>query len=200
LLLDELVSEPGARGEGRPIPVLIRLEPGRLHLGDSEDAIPRLESAVETGVANGLRATLATGNFLTGSLFVSLDIYPDARPATIGSFAGRPTIPTIESGLEGIQQRVTQLLDKLNSLPLDEVAGSADATLRELTETVAELRALVASQDVRRLPNALESSLDELNRTLKSVNDLATAIEDRPNSLIFSSDPRPDPQPQAVSP
>ena len=149
------------------------------------------------GVSNGLRATLATGNFLTGSLFVSLDVYPNPDRAELGTFAGRPTIPTIQSGLEGIEQNVTQLLKKLNELPLDEVAGSANATLRELTATVAELRSLVAGRGVQGLPSAIEASLDELDRTLMSVRALATTIEDQPSSLLFSGDAEPDPEPRA---
>ncbi len=105
LLLEELVAE-GGRGEGAPIPVLIRLEPGRLEMGDSQRGAERLSRGIETGVRNGLRATLSTGNLLTGSLYVSLDMYPDEAPAELGSFAGHPTIPTISSGLEGIQQQI----------------------------------------------------------------------------------------------
>jgi len=202
LLLEELVGGIGDEdeGEGRPIPVLLRLEPGRLRFDDSPEGMSRLERAIEGGVSNGLRATLTTGNLLTGSRFVSLDIYDDVAPAKIGSFDGRPTIPTIPSGLEGIEQKVTQLLDNLNAIPLDDVAGNANATLRELNDTVAELRALIASDAVRRLPESLEASLAELERTLESFNDLATAIEDRPSSLIFSTDPAPDPEPQAGQP
>lgn len=197
LLLDELIVEVGGGGEGRAIPVLVRLEPGRLHFEDSSSGVARLARGIEVGVSNGLRATLATGSFLTGSVFVSLDVYPNSDAAELGTFAGHPTIPTVQSGLEGIEQNVTQLLRKLNDLPLEKVAGSADATLRELTAAVAELRSLVAGRAVQGLPSAVAASLDELDRTLMSVRALATALEDQPSSLLFSPDPVPDPEPRA---
>ena len=199
LLLDELVAEGGEGGEGRAIPVLVRLEPGRLHLGDSSTGVAALERSIELSVQNGLRATLETGNLFTGSLLVSLDMYPDAKAAELGTFAGRPTIPTIPGGLESIEKKVTQLLDKLNELRLEDVAGSADATLRELTATIAELRAFVASQSVQSLPHSIESSLDELDRTLKSVRALAEALENQPSLLIFPSEPTLDPEPKAIN-
>ncbi len=44
----------------------------------------------------------------------------------MGSFAGHPTIPTIASGFEGIQVRLSTLLDKLNALPLEELLDGVD--------------------------------------------------------------------------
>jgi len=200
LMLEELAAESGEEGEGRPIPILVRLEPGRLPFGDTSEGAARLKQSIEKGIQNGFRATLETGNLLTGSLFISLDIYPDEEAAEQGTFAGRPTIPTIASGIDSIAKKVTQLLDKLNELRLEEVTDSADVTLQELTVAITELRALVSSHGVQSLPNSIESSLDELDRTLNSVRALADALEHQPNSLIFSREPTPDPEPRATHP
>ncbi len=208
ILLKELADARDGQneGSGQPIPVLIRLEPGLLEFGDSEAGLALLKETVEASVANGLRATLSTGSLLTGSLYVALDMHPDEPPAELGSFAGRPTIPTISSGLEALEQRVARLLDKLNALPLDDVARSANATLRsaddtlvELRHTVAELRLLMASEDFQRLPRSLETSLAELDRTLRSVNALARTLEDQPNALVFPRQHVEDPEPLAGS-
>jgi paraquat-inducible protein B len=200
LLIEEMV-EKGAQGRtGAPIPVLIRLEPGRLRMGDSEEGVSILSERVERSVRNGLRATLSTGSLLTGKLYVSLNVYPDEAPAELGSFAGRPTIPTISSGLEGIEQRVASLLDKLNALPLEDVAASADQTIQELERTTAELRVLLASDELQSLPASLDATLAELARTLQSVAGLATTLSDQPNSLIFPSEPERDPEPVVGSP
>jgi paraquat-inducible protein B len=199
LMIDE-IGATGGQGKGTAIPVLLQFEPGRLRFGDSDEGVEKLERSIELGIKNGLRATLATGSLLTGRLLVALDIYPDAEAAELGSYAGRPTIPTIASGLDSIEQKVAKLLDKLNELRLEDVTGSADATLRELTATIAELRALVASQNVQSLPGSIDASLDELARTLKSVRALADSLEDQPSALIFPSDPKPDPEPRATNP
>jgi paraquat-inducible protein B len=199
LLLEELVAE-GGRGEGSPIPVLIRLEPGRLKMGDSAEGIERLSRGIEAGVRNGLRATLSTGNLLTGSMYVALDFYPDEPLAELGSFAEHPTIPTIPSGLEGIQVQLTSLLEKLNALPLEEVAASTNRTVEELEHTIAELRLLLASDELQSLPVSLEASLAELDQTLQSIEDLATTLGDQPSSLVYPREPEKDPEPITGSP
>jgi paraquat-inducible protein B len=210
ILVDELIEagrEQRERGQGAPIPVLIRLEPGLLEMGDDEQGVALLKDTVEAAVANGLRATLSTGSLLTGSLYVALDVYPDEPSAKIGSFAGRPTIPTISGGLEALEQRVSRLLDKLNALPLDDVTRSADSTLRaadetliELKQSVAELRLLLASEEFQALPRSVEASLGQLERTLRSVDGLAQTLGDQPNALIFPRKHPKDPEPPAGSP
>ena len=216
VLLKEMAAK-GFSGKGEAIPVLIRLEPGRLELPDSEEATATLARAIEAGVGNGLRATLSTGNLLTGSLYVYFDRYPDEPPAEIGSFAGHPTIPTIASGLEGIQVRISTLLDKLNALPLEELLDRVDRLL-------ADVDAIVASEGVQSLPASLEETLAQLrdtldsvstdsamqerllrtvtefDRTLQSLRDLLETLKEKPNALIFSSEPGEDPQPPAGSP
>jgi paraquat-inducible protein B len=210
------MAAKGFSGKGEPIPVLIRLEPGRLELPDSEEGAATLARAIETGVGNGLRATLSTGNLLTGSLYVYFDLYPDVPPAELGSFAGHQTIPTIASGFEGIQVRISTLLDKLNALPLDELLDGVDRLL-------ADVDAIVASEDMQSLPASLEETLaqlrdtldsvsadsamqerlmrtvTELDRTLQSLRALLDTLKEKPNALIFSSEPGEDPQPPAGS-
>ena len=216
VLLEELTDE-GLTGSGDDIPVLLQVEPGRMKLPDDEEGAAALEEVVRLGVGNGLRATLATGSLITGSLFVAMDYYTDAPAAELGSFAGRPTIPTVASGLEGIAQQVTVLLAKVNALPLEKTIGSANRIL-------ADLDAIVASRGMQELPATLEGTLvelretldsvsadsplqgrllrtaTELERSLQSLRRLLETLEDQPNALIFSRPPGEDPEPPSGSP
>ena len=203
VLLKELAKEiedKRTRGRGNPIPVLIRLEPGRLQLGDTPEGVEALKGAIRIGVGNGLRATLSTGSLLTGSLYIALDMHPDAEAAKVGSFAEWPTIPVVGGGLQAIEQRVAKLLDKLNALPLGDVTVTANQTLTELQGAIVELRLLLESEDFQTIPNALETSLAELNRTVRSINALAQTLESQPNSLVFPREHAKDPEPPAGSP
>jgi len=206
LLIQELV-EGDTGPELAPIPVLVRLEPGLFKLADSKAGEVEMRENIADAVRQGMRATLSTGNLLTGSLLVSLEVYPNAAPAEVGQFLGLPTIPTIPSGLQGLEQKITALLDKLNALPMSEVAvslrttlQSADGTLHRLDETIVALNTLVASDDMQKLPASVRASLEELNRTLHSVNNLATTLEAQPNSLIFERRREPDPEPSMGAP
>ena len=61
---------------GSAIPALIYLEPGRLELPDEPESIGALRGAIAAGVVGGLRATLQSGNLITGKQVVALDFYP----------------------------------------------------------------------------------------------------------------------------
>ncbi|MGI9431297.1 MAG: intermembrane transport protein PqiB, partial [Myxococcota bacterium] len=180
VLLEEFVE--GDSGDGASIPVLIRLEPARLAFGDDAAGRERMLRGIESGVSQGLRASLATGNLLTGSLFVALDTYPDVPADEVREFAGRPTIPTIGSGLEGLQQQAIVFLKNPNPLPVEDLVGSADATLQELNATVATLHTVLRSDGIQSLPDQLELTLAELDRTLRKVSELAASLEAQPSS------------------
>ena len=215
ILIEEMAA--GLRGQGQPVPVLIRLEPGRFGLPDSEAAAANLGRAIEHAVSIGGRAALATGNLLTGSLYVTFDLYSHEKPATLGTFAGRPTLPTVASGLEGIQVQVVALLEKLNDLPLEDITQSAanavadveailaDEKLQELPEaldaTLAELRGAVGSvSEDSVLQERLLRTIVELDRTLGSLRALLGTLQDKPNAVIFAPDPLRDPVPPAGNP
>jgi paraquat-inducible protein B len=215
LLLAELVGE-GVEGRGRPIPVLIRIEPGRFAFPDSEAGKRTLAASIESAIDSGLRATLSTGSLLTGNLYVYLDFYSDVPSAEMGSFAGRPTLPTIESGLAGIERRMSAVLDKVNALPIE-------ATLDQATQMLAELNGILASEDMQALPASLEGTLGELHDllqsfsvesrmqeqmlrtiheldlTLESLRQVLDTIDEQPNALIFNREPAVDPRPPAGS-
>jgi len=199
VLLREMVARTGGTGQGAPIAVLIEIEPGRLEFGDTEEGRELLRRGIEAGVKNGMRASLASGNLLTGSLIVALDDYGDVEPKEIGTFAGHPTIPTTVTGLASLEHRVAALLDKLNALPIEKVADSADETLREIERTVAALNAILQSEHLQTMPTSIDSTLAELQRTLRDASSLVESLEEEPSSIIFSREPVLDPVPPARS-
>lgn len=155
------------------IPVLIRIEPGRFRddLGPDTNFAQVLKTAKE----QGLRASLKSGNLLTGALFVDLDFYPDAKPWKGPlEVAGYPLLPTTNGGLAQIQQKVMQTLDKVNNLPLNpminevtKTLAESQKTMRETQKTLASLNAIASSKSMQDLPKDLQKTLDELNRSMR---------------------------------
>jgi paraquat-inducible protein B len=214
---DILIEDLSIGGAGEPIPVLIGLQPGRLFLTDDDDGKMRLRKAVTNSVALGLRASLATGSLLTGKKYVSLDLRPTTTPLFEGTFGGRPTIPTLASGLDGLEVQVSELLQKINEMPLEEFVSAA-------TELVDDAAVLMGDPSMKKLPTALETTLvglqetlesvssnsslqeklmftlEELDRSLVSVRMLADTLNEQPNSLVFKRNTRPDPVPPEGSP
>lgn len=211
------------------IPVLIRLEPGRWLDEDSLQAKSKAVADVTESVSTGMRASLTTGNLLTGALVVTFDFYDDVEPASIEKIGNYDTIPTISKGLVEIQVKIVNLLDKLNSLPLNSVLQDTNSTLNQITKTLAsadqtvkELNSILKNSNTQQLPESIVSTLDELkqtlqglspnsslyldlsssieqlNATLKNVENLTQTIENKPNSLIFSKPIKEDTQPRAA--
>jgi paraquat-inducible protein B len=203
ILMKEMVTQ-GTNSMGRAIPVLIYLEPGRLALGDDIEGKNQLTSVVTKGVEHGLRATLASGNLLTGSLLVSLDYFPDEEKAKLGSFNEYQVIPSISGGLEQIQHSVAKFLKKLNSLPLEKIASSSDQAFSQLDESLTSLNTLLSSEDMKNIPiqiskatkalntedipKKLASVLDSLKRTLDGLSPDSAVYEDLDNTLYELND------------
>ncbi len=202
--------------------MLIRIEPGRLGIGDTEASVAQMRDVVKAGIAAGMRATLNSGNLLTGALYVGVDFYPDTEAESLGEFQGYPTLPTLSSGIARIERQIGDLLERLNALPLDDTVTHLNDTLEQAAGTLDAVRRLAGSDDTQALPEQLDRTLTELrrtiesfssdselyadlertttelNRTLQRVQDLAQKLEDQPNSIIFSSKTEPDPEPKAT--
>jgi paraquat-inducible protein B len=223
IMLDDLNASTDADDTGQAIPVLITVEPGRMALEDTETGSEMARQSVSVAVENGLRATLESGNLLTGAMFIELDFYDVEDGAQQGDFIGYPTIPATSAGLAHIQVQISQLLDKLNQLPVENVLASVEDALGELEGTLAAARQVLESEGIQQLPmnlqaavNELEEVLDgfstdsrfhtelvraleELKRTLQSIESVAERLDEQPNALVFPSKQKADLQPKADS-
>ena len=208
------------------IPVLIHVEPERFanDVGESFDFVKELSTASN----NGLRASLKSGNLLTGALYIDLDFYPDEKkwegPREV---AGFQQIPTVGSGLAQIQQKVMTSLDKINNLPVEPMLKEMTATLSESQKAVMEakeplkaLNAMIGSDEFRNLPNDIQQSLKEINRSmqgfqpgspaygkmidnmqqldqvLREMQPLLKTLNNKSNALIFEAKEGKDPEPK----
>lgn len=208
------------------IPVLIRIEPERLanQLGEHPDLGKHLEELMK----RGLRGSLKTGNLVTGALYVDMDFYPK-EPAMTGirEFSGYQIIPTVSGGLAQIQQRLIDTLDKFNNLPLNPMIEQATNTLtesqrtmRQLQTTLDSLNKITASQSMQQLPEDMQKTLRELNRSmqgfqpgsaaynkmvadmqrldqvLRELQPVLKTLNEKSNSLVFEAKGKKDPEPK----
>lgn len=211
----------GWDGRGEPIPVLIYIEPARLELPDKPGSVDEMRRAILAGVDQGLRASLENGNLLTGAKYVGIDFFPTADPAEVAEFKEYAVIPSIDTGLAQIQQKVVALLNKLNDVPLDDTVASLNGAIDSLDSTLAEVQSLLTQDDTRQLPDQLgntlqeltqlldalspgsptyesiDSSLLRLNRALTDFETLMDTLSEQPNALVLPSSTTPDPQPEA---
>jgi paraquat-inducible protein B len=128
---------------------------------------------MEALVAKGLRAQLQTGNLLTGQLFVDIGFHPDAPPAKVKYDREYPEIPTLPAPMEMITASLSQLLNKLEKLPVEEIT-------RSLKNTVQGVERLVTSEELRQ-------SIVELNATLVNARKISADVNTTITPELYSA-------------
>ena len=111
-----------------------------------------------------MRAQLETGNILTGKLKIALDFYPDAPPAEIIWDGPVPELPTVPSPIEEIKAGLTNFVQRLDGLPMEQIGTNLNGML-------AELRTLSHSMNVELAPS-LAATLKSAERALTSADSL----------------------------
>jgi paraquat-inducible protein B len=125
---------------------------------------------IGTFIENGLRAQARSGNLLTGQLYIALDFYPKAEKVVFDSSVRPVSIPTVPGSLEELQGKLEAMVDKLNKLPIERIAGNLDSNLVELRKGLSQFNA-------RTLPG-VQTTLADVSKTLKSAS--STLAEDSP--------------------
>jgi len=125
---------------------------------------------IGTFIDNGLRAQARSGNLLTGQLYIALDFYPKAEKVGFDPSARPVSIPTIPGSLEQLQEKLEAMVNKINKLPIERIAGNLDGNLVELRKGLNQFNA-------KTLPS-VQSTLGEVSKTLQSAS--STLAEDSP--------------------
>jgi paraquat-inducible protein B len=154
------------------IPVLVDIEPDRIAFFGKQTVSRR--ELNEVLVEKGLRAQLKMGSLLTGQLYVDYDLYPDAPPAKIKWDGIYPQMPTIPTPMEEITRNISQIVKKVDKMPLVEIGNDLRDTMANLSKTTAELQKLVQKLDANVAPAATDT-LKQAQTTLIKVDRLLNA-------------------------
>ncbi|NWF74666.1 MAG: MCE family protein [Nitrospirae bacterium] len=196
-------------------PVDVAIFPGRLRALSREkmaDPTPAEQKArIDRIVEAGLRAQMKTGSLLTGQMYVSLGMFPDAAPAKINWATSPPEFPTHPGMMVELQTTLMNLSKKLENMPIDKISGDLRTTLQSLNRTLVGAEQMVkrmdkevapaaksALEDARRLlitteqtlasdsplQQDLRTSLRDLSRAAQSLRELTELLERQPESLI----------------
>jgi paraquat-inducible protein B len=183
------------------VPVTIELDPRRLGVnvmdaGLGMDLAALRRRLIDSMVAHGVRAQLQTGNLLTGAVYVALDFFPGAAPATVDWTQTPVRLPTIPGQLEETEAKVENIVKKLDQMPLKEIGENLQQVLGELDQTLVSARGtLVTAQGTLTntgnltAPNSvqvqqLDSTLQEVSRAARSLRVLADYLERHPEALL----------------
>jgi phospholipid/cholesterol/gamma-HCH transport system substrate-binding protein len=132
-------------------------------------------------IQEGLRAQLATQSFLTGLLYIDLDLHPKT-PAHLTLVPGSGPyreIPTIPTDLEQVQQTALRALAKLDKVDFV-------ALTQSMTSAAASVRDLLTSQDVRSTIGSMKEATQNLSAALVSFRKDFAALKAKTDPLFAS--------------
>lgn len=169
-------------------------------------------------VDHGLRAQARTGNLLTGQLYVALDFLPHPNKVAYDPKLRPVEIPTAPGSFDKLQQQMADIVDRLDKVPFDQIGQHLDQSLVGLNATLARVNGKTLPgidatlQDTRKtlgsadaalssdspLQQNLGQTLDELQRTMRSLRVLTDYLGVHPESLLRGrqGDPKPVPASQ----
>ncbi len=174
IMLNVSQVAPSVEGEETVrIPVIIELDPEHIGARGGRIKLDRPQAMKEL-IERGLRAQLAMESFVTGVLYVKLDLLPD-KPA---KFVADPTvpyqeIPTVPTPLEQLQLYAEKLADRLKEIDFKSLIDS-------LQHVANGVDTLVSSpgmkETIDRLPTTLktvDTAFSQMTTTLASVDKLS---------------------------
>ena len=196
------------------MPVVVQIYPDRLRRRDVNPGRESQFTQLERWrflVSKGLRGQLRTGNLLTGQVYVAIDFFPDAKPATLDISRTPIELPTAPNSLDELQSQVSDIARKINKVPFEELSADLRKTMATLNKTLTSAEQLAKSlnndltpemaaamKDVRRTLNSAEKTiaddsplqqdmrqtLQEVTRAAASLRILTDYLERHPESLI----------------
>jgi paraquat-inducible protein B len=150
---------------GLRLPVIIDVDRSQLLArGATGEA---LETAgFEDLVKQGMRAQLATESLLTGLLSIGLDLHPNTPANFILEPGGAyREIPTIQTNLEQLQERLSKALDKFEKIDFQ-------ALIVSITDAANSIKNLVGSPELKTTLESLKGTVANLNQVVTSARSL----------------------------
>lgn len=176
------------------VPVTISLDVERLGVemtgfAPGQDLASVRRQLVDSLVAKGARGQLRTGSLLTGALFVALDFFPDAPPATVDWSKAPTRLPTFPGELQAIEASVANIIKKIDQMPLEKIGNDLQTAMVDLDRTLVSARTTLDDAGKLIAPNSvlatqLDNTLMEMTRAARGLRVLADYLERHPEALL----------------
>lgn len=161
-----------------PIPVVIRIYPGKVRQQDTEEGLQAVKETMHTWIGRDLRATLRMGNVITGGLYVDLQHDSNAEELAVNTISDVEVIPTVSNEFTQLTQKADAIMDKLNNLPLENmvvqvtnVIDDIKAASNRVEEASSDFDELMADIDAKALNQNLNEMLTKVSALLDNYSD-----------------------------
>ncbi len=172
------IIEGNILDQNYPIPVLIRIYPGKVRQQDTEEGLHAVKETMHTWIGRDLRATLRMGNVITGGLYVDLQHDSNAEELAVNTISDIEVIPTVSNEFTQLTQKADAIMDKLNNLPLENmvvqvtnVIDDIKAASNRVEEASSDFDTLMADIDAKALNQNLNEMLTKVSALLDNYAD-----------------------------
>jgi len=163
-------------------PVVIEIDPALLRDMSGQQSGGHTEKQrrqdAQRLIDAGLKGRLETQSLLTGLLFVDLNFYSD-KPVNLVKldYKKLPELPSVPTTVDEIRNTADEILNRARQLPVEEM-------MKNLTDTLSEMRTLLQSDDTKKSLAALTKSLQETQRLMTTLNDQVGPLMKNANSTL----------------
>jgi paraquat-inducible protein B len=163
--------------QGLRLPVFIDVDRAQLIARGGSGAALN-QAGLDDMVKMGMRAQLDTESLLTGLLYIDLDLHPNT-PVNYVTEPGGPyrEIPTVQTNLEQLQERLGHTLDKLGKIDFQAMVVS-------ITEAANSIKTLTGSPELKATLESLKGTVANLNQTITSARELLNNTNSKIGPLV----------------
>lgn len=166
--------------EVQRIPVIVEIDPAKMTSRGYPTTILSDPRLFRDAIDHGLRGQLQLESFVTGVLFVALDLFPNT-PANLVQQPGSGKyryweIPTEPTSMEQARGAVSRILAKLAETDFEALVDSA-------TRAVAGINQLVSSGELKAAIRSSARVTHQLGDAATSISRLATRLDGQVDSL-----------------
>ncbi len=177
-------------------PVRYEVEPERILGVGAKGVFKTTAEGVDALLKKGLRATLQSASLITGQQSVALDFVPNAPPVSMTMKGEDFLLPTAEGGgFAGLAASANDLLDKVNTIPFDQIGRSLDGILKSVNEVAEGAQMKKALTDLSGMIASAQSMIQHLDTgvgpTVKQLPEIASGLQKtltNANKLVLSLD------------
>jgi paraquat-inducible protein B len=170
-------------------PVRYEVEPERV-VGVGKRVFKTDAESVDALLKKGLHASLQSANLITGQQVVALEFDADAPPAEVTMDGPEYLVPATEGGgFAGLTASATELLNKVNQMPFEQMGKNLDGILKsvndaaqgpqlkkaltDLSVMITSAQTMIRNLDTKQLPELVSG----LQKTLTSANKLVLSLD-----------------------
>jgi paraquat-inducible protein B len=153
------------------IPVIIEIDLNKLTSRGASGAALNDPKAFKALIDQGLRGQLRTESFVTGVLYVGLDLFPDTPANFVQPPGSRyEEIPTVPTAFEQAQDAAAKIIAKLEEIDFKGLMNSTKAALDGINQ-------LVSSPALKSSLRTLDETMPKVQEAVISLNKLANTVD-----------------------